>query len=90
MAQYHVEQCPACKAEVVWALTTSSATWMPLDAEASPAGTMALEAGWDGHPRTHKTSAKLAFGRRTLRTPHATTCVRSKSLREYHYSPPAR
>jgi hypothetical protein len=83
-----VEKCPSCKVAVVWAISVTTATWTPFDAEPTAAGTMELTSNWDGHPRARKASPKLAFGRRQLRVPHVTTCTRKDQLKLYHYMPP--
>jgi hypothetical protein len=85
---WHTEPCPACQAPVVWAIAITTATWTSFDAEPSPVGMMELTPNWDGHPRARKVTPKLAFGRRQLRAPHATTCTRKDQLKLHHYLPP--
>jgi hypothetical protein len=82
------ENCPACKSPVVWAVSITTATWMPLNADPTPDGTLELTSNWDGHPRARKVSPKLAFGRKELRALHATTCIRKDRLKLYSYNPP--
>jgi hypothetical protein len=89
VAAPEVAPCPACGEKVVWAIGTHSAAWMPLDAEPDPNGSMELDmSSWDRHPRARKVSAKLQFGRKQLRVPHATTCTRKEQLKLHVYSPP--
>jgi hypothetical protein len=82
------EACPACQAPVVWAISITTAAWTPLNADPTPDGTLELQSSWDGHPRARKVSPKLAFGRKELRAPHATTCTRKEQLKLHHYGPP--
>lgn len=80
--------CPACGDYVVWAVD-SRAQWTPVDVAAHPLGTLALSRGWDGRPKATKPSAKLAFGRRDLHQPHASTCRKPRVLKEIGFGPPA-
>lgn len=85
------EPCPACQTQIVWAISVTTATWVPLEAEPSPDGSMELDtSSWDGHPRARRVSPKLRFGRKLLRVPHTTTCTRKDQLKLHLYNPPTR
>lgn len=75
------EPCPACGHQVIWA-HDQSARRIPVDREPSPEGTLSLSPGWDGTPRARVPSAKLAFGRTNLHSPHLKTCLRPARLKQ--------
>lgn len=75
-----IEPCPACDQAIFWAMD-GLAKRIPVDVTPSTMGTLSLSFAWDGQPRVRKPSAKLAFGRTDLRTPHLQTCTRPRVLR---------
>ena len=84
------ELCPACKAQVVWAIRVQSAAGMAVAAEPTAAGSMMLEPGWDGRPRARRVTPKLLVGRKLLHVPHTMTCTRKDALKLHSYCPPDR
>lgn len=82
MAGMPVVPCPACGHPIVWA-RDPSARRTPVDADASPEGTLSLATGWDGTPQVRRPSARLAYGRTNLHRPHATTCTKKAQLKTH-------
>lgn len=74
--EWEQEPCPAgCGGQIVWALD-AQVKRIPVDAEATPEGTLQLSVRWDGALRALVPSRKLGFGLRTLRQDHRKTCTK--------------
>jgi hypothetical protein len=80
--RWPIAHCDAaeCRAPIVWALT-EKAKRMPVDAQPSDRGTVALrDAGWSV-PVAVVLKADRAFGRTDLRTSHFAMCPAAQSFR---------
>lgn len=82
------EPCRSCHAPVIWAVTEKAKS-MPVDAEPSEAGTLALErrdriGGLPGGapPLARVVRPDLRFGRTDLRTSHFATCPQAGRWRK--------
>lgn len=82
------EPCRSCHAPVIWSIT-EQAKVMPVDAEPSSAGTLALEwrdraSGLPGGapPLVRVVRPDLRFGRTDLRTSHFATCPQANAWRK--------
>ena len=80
--RWPVETCAAqdCRAEIVWALT-ANAKRMPVDAQPSDRGNVALRDTGGPAPLAVVLGADKAFGRTDLRTSHFATCPAAPSFR---------
>lgn len=73
MSDFVIEHCGSCSAPVIWAITTQ-AKKMPVDAEPTSDGNVALEARPVGLPVARVLSTAKQFGRTGLRKSHFATC----------------
>lgn len=85
---FATEACRSCGARVIWSIT-EQAKAMPVDADPSQAGTLALEwrdrgSGLPGGapPLARVVKPELRFGRTDLRTSHFATCPHAGEWRK--------
>ncbi|MEU5939392.1 hypothetical protein ABZ807_09395 [Micromonospora sp. NPDC047548] len=70
---YPTEQCRTCQAPIIWAVTDRDKD-MPVDAQPSDKGNVALSVDDKGRVRARVVPAHLAFGRKDLRLSHFVGC----------------
>ena len=83
--EYAVEECPFCKAPVIWARDTVKGGTIPVNAEKAHGGTHALRPGPTALPLAVKLTPSKAFGVQ-CRTLHVTTCTKPKLLRQHYHA----
>ena len=79
MSRPEISRCRSCKAPILWA-TTANGKNMPVDAEPSPMGTVALRMeGATRHSTTYTLATRPPGGR--YHVPHFVTCANAAQHR---------
>lgn len=80
MNDFATEKCRTCDADIIWTVTDSGKP-MPVDAQPTSNGNIALSTNDKGQVVSRVVPAHLAFGRRDLRTSHFVDCVHADQWR---------
>lgn len=80
MADYPIETCRSCPAQIIWAVTERGKR-MPVDVDPVPGGNVQL-VEQHGQLTAVVVPAKRAFGRMNLRKSHFTTCPQADQWRK--------
>lgn len=80
MADFEVENCRTCHAQVIWAVTVNARA-MPVDAEPAPGGNVQLEARPGLQPLARVLPVAKQFGKKDLHTSHFARCPQAERWR---------
>lgn len=81
MAEFVRDECGSCKAPIVWA-ATSRGKDMPVNADPSPGGNIALDARPGLKPLARVLTVTQQFGRTNLRLSHFAVCPQAPRWRK--------
>lgn len=77
----YAKLCDSCKKPIIMALSTSTGSVMPMNAEPEAHGEWVIEAAADGSPRTRHLSAQFRFGVKALHVSHFSDCPNAPAHR---------
>jgi hypothetical protein len=80
VTDYPTETCRSCPDLIIWTVTAAGNP-MPVDAEPSTGGNLALTVDDKGVVRSRVVAQHLAFGRRDLRLSHFVACPQADKWR---------
>ena len=83
MAEFTIERCRSCNAEIIWATSASTLKAMPIDAEPTQNGNIQLRVPvTGGAPTAYVLNTAAQFGKTDLRTSHFATCEHAAQWRK--------